>query len=152
APRRMRRALIYIGGFPDGYRARTAPEEGAADILRLCALESDADRDVRITPLETGDARQLRLKMYRRGGLIPLSDAVPVLENFGLRVLEEMPTARTGGIGHIHDVRVEVGGEADIDAILQRIPAIDRPIAGVLRDAAEADEFNQLIPYAVPDT
>ena len=39
APRAMRLALTYIGAFPDGYRARTAPEEGAADILRLCALE-----------------------------------------------------------------------------------------------------------------
>src|SRR4051795_2967937 len=56
APRTMRLALTYIGAFPDGYRARTAPEEGAADILRLGALESDGDRDVRITRLETGAA------------------------------------------------------------------------------------------------
>ena len=40
---------------------------------------------------------QLRLKTYRKGGLIPLSEAVPVLENFGFRVLEEMPTALVGG-------------------------------------------------------
>ena len=42
APRAMRLALTYLGAFPDGYRARTAPEEGAADILRLCALENDS--------------------------------------------------------------------------------------------------------------
>ena len=40
--------------------------------------------------------------------LIPLSEAVPVLENFGFRVLEEFPTALSGGIGYIHDFRVEV--------------------------------------------
>src|SRR5206468_1382516 len=33
-PRATRLALTYINSFPDGYRARTAPEEGAADILR----------------------------------------------------------------------------------------------------------------------
>ena len=38
APRATRLALTYINSFPDGYRARTAPEEGAADILRLCEL------------------------------------------------------------------------------------------------------------------
>ena len=40
APRATRLALTYIDAFSDGYRARTAPEEGAADILRL----SDARR------------------------------------------------------------------------------------------------------------
>ena len=39
APRATRLALTYINSFPDGYRARTAPEEGAADILRLCELD-----------------------------------------------------------------------------------------------------------------
>src|SRR5689334_24348058 len=34
--RATRLALTYIDAFPDGYRARSAPEEGAADILRLC--------------------------------------------------------------------------------------------------------------------
>jgi glutamate dehydrogenase len=152
APRATRLALTYIDTFPDGYRARTAPEEGAADILRLCNLETDLDRDVRISRHDTDALRQLRLKMYRVGGLIPLSDAVPVLENFGFRVLDEMPTALAGGNGHIHDFRVEIGAEADIDAILQRIPAIERSIANVLRGASEDDEFNQLVLYAGLET
>jgi glutamate dehydrogenase len=97
---------------------------------------------VRISTVDTDAPRQLRLKMYRRSALIPLSDAVPVLENFGFRVLEEMPTVLAGGIGYIHDFRVEVGGEADIDAILERIPDVERSIANVLCGASEDDEFN----------
>ncbi len=61
---------------------------------------------------DSGAACQLKLKMYRRGGLIALSEAVPVLENFGFRVLEEMPTALAGGAGYIHDFRVEIAGES----------------------------------------
>ena len=148
APRATRLALTYINAFPDGYRARTAPDEGAADILRLCALSGDTDRNVRITRPETDIAGQLRLKTYRRGGLIPLSEAVPVLENFGFRVLEEIPTALTGGIGYIHDFRVEVATEADVDAIMARAGEIERAIANVLCGAAEDDEFNQLVLYA----
>ena len=49
ASRATRLALTYIASFPDEYRARTPAEEGAADILRLCALASDSDRDVRIS-------------------------------------------------------------------------------------------------------
>ncbi|MFL6774473.1 MAG: NAD-glutamate dehydrogenase, partial [Sphingomicrobium sp.] len=147
-PRATRLALTYIGTFPDSYRLRSAPEEGAADILRLCELKDDSDRDVRITRLESDPPGQLRLKTYRTGALIPLSDAVPVLENFGFRVLEEMPTALAGGNGYIHDFRVEVGSGADMDSILARKAEIELAIAKVLRGAAEDDEFNQLVLYA----
>jgi glutamate dehydrogenase len=148
APRATRLALTYINAFPDGYRARTAPEEGAADILRLFNLADDSARDVRISRVDTDPPGQLRLKMYRKGGLIALSEAVPVLENFGFRVLEEMPTALSGGSGHIHDFRVELGGEADLEAILQRTSQVEAAIANVLCGASEDDEFNQLVLYA----
>jgi len=149
--RATRLALTYIGAFPEGYRARTSPEEGAADILRLCALEGDADRGVRIFQSETDPQTQLTLKLYRHGELISLSDAVPVLENFGFHVLEEVPTALAQGEGHIHDFRVEVGGEAGIKSILERAAEIEGAIADVLRGHAENDEFNQLVVYASLD-
>jgi glutamate dehydrogenase len=145
--RATRLALTYINSFPDGYRARTAPEEGAADILRLSDLSDENDRAVRISRLDHDAPGQLRLKTYRRGALIPLSDVVPVLENFGFRVLEEFPTALSGGNGYIHDFRVEVGAGADLGAILARTPEIERAIANVLCGSAEDDEFNQLVLY-----
>ncbi|HEY7005187.1 MAG TPA: NAD-glutamate dehydrogenase domain-containing protein, partial [Sphingomicrobium sp.] len=152
APRATRLALTYIGAFPDAYRSRSAPEDSAADILRLCALDDDSDRDVRISRLASDAPRQLRLKMYRRSGLIPLSEAVPVLENFGFRVLEELPTELAGGIGYIHDFHVEVGPEANIDSILERRNDIERAISNVLCGGAEDDEFNQLVLYSGLDT
>jgi glutamate dehydrogenase len=148
APRATRLALTYINSFPDGYRARTAPEEGAADILRLSELTDENDRGVRISRDEHDAPGQLRLKTYRRGGLIPLSDVVPVLENFGFRVLEEFPTALSGGNGYIHDFRVELGAEAEMELILDRAIEIERAIANVLCGSAEDDEFNQLVLYA----
>jgi glutamate dehydrogenase len=148
APRATRLALTYINTFPDGYRARTAPEEGAADILRLTDLADENDRNVRISRLEHDPPGHLRLKTYRRGGLIPLSEVVPVLENFGFRVLEEFPTALSGGHGYIHDFRVEVGEGADVDQILGRTAEIERAIAHVLCGTSEDDEFNQLVLYA----
>ena len=68
APRATRLALTYIGTFPDGYRSRTAPEEGAADILRLCALRDDRDRDIRLWRAPGDRAAQLRLKPIARAG------------------------------------------------------------------------------------
>jgi glutamate dehydrogenase len=151
APRATRLSLTYLGAFPDGYRARTSPEEGSADILRLCELTDDNSRDVRISRFDTDAPGQLRLKMYRKGDLIPLSEAVPVLENFGFRVLEEMPTALAGNAGYIHDFRVEIGGEADFDSIVQRIAQVEGAISSVLCGRSEDDEFNQLVLYAALD-
>ena len=150
--RATRLALTYLGAFPDSYRSRSAPEEGAADIVRLAALSNDGDRDVRISRFPGDAPRQLRLKMYRNNGLIPLSEAVPVLENFGFRVLEELPTELAGGVGFIHDFHVEIAAEADVDSILHRMGDIERAIANVLCGAAEDDEFNQLVLYADLDT
>jgi glutamate dehydrogenase len=151
-PRATRLALTYLDAFPDSYRSRSAPEESAADILRLSGLADDADRDVRISRIPTDAPRQLRLKMYRSSGLIPLSEAVPVLENFGFRVLEELPTELADGVGFIHDFHVEVGAEADLDSILERADEIERAISNVLCGGAEDDEFNQLVLYAGLDT
>ncbi|HEX3677533.1 MAG TPA: NAD-glutamate dehydrogenase domain-containing protein [Sphingomicrobium sp.] len=152
AARATRLAITYISAFPDSYRSRSAPEESAADILRLSGLSDDRDRDVRISRIPSDGPRQLRLKMYRSSGLIPLSEAVPVLENFGFRVLEELPTELAEGIGYIHDFHVEVGEEADLDSILGRTHEIERAIANVLCGSAEDDEFNQLVLYAGLDT
>ena len=152
ASRATRLALTYIGNFPDEYRTRTSPTESASDILRLCSLSSDLDRDVRISPDGGVDQRQLRLKTYRRGGVMALSEVVPVLENFGLRVLEEIPTMLDGGIGYIHDFSVEVADAAHVKSILARVGEIERAIAHVLCGQAENDEFNQLVVYAGLET
>jgi glutamate dehydrogenase len=153
APRATRLTLTYAGEFSDSYRTRTRPEEGAEDIMRLASLSDTDDRGVRLFRRSTDEAGQLRIKTYRLGGLIPLSDAVPVFENFGFRVLEEMPSqvGPNGTIGYIHDFRLELP-DADIDAILARAPQIEAALSSVFGREAENDEFNQLVLFAGLDT
>ncbi len=148
APRATRLALTYLPAFPDGYRARTSPEEAAADVVRLSQLSGSDERGVRLCLSSRGED-ELELKTYRRGELIPLSEAVPVLENFGFRVLEEIPTALGGGtIGYIHDFRLELPGMDDVGPILERAATIEKAISTVLAGASEDDEFNQLVLFA----
>jgi glutamate dehydrogenase len=148
ASRATRLALTYINTFPEDYRVRTPAEEGAADILRLCALGENG-RDVRIWRAKGDEPGQLRLKAYGKGSLIPLSDAVPVFENFGFRVLDEVPTELDGGRGYIHDFHLEVTG--DVGSIIHRAASIEQAITGVLCGSSENDEFNQLVLYAALD-
>ncbi len=147
--RATRLALTYLPGIPEDYRNRARADEAAADILRLCALEGGDDRDVRLFRDDSDRAGQLRLKLYRSGGLVPLSEAVPVLEHFGFRVIEERPTAlgEDGRLGHIHDFGLELAG-ADPAEVLARTDVIEGAIAAVLQRHAEDDEFNQLVLFA----
>ncbi|WP_395622908.1 NAD-glutamate dehydrogenase [Sphingomonas daechungensis] len=153
APRATRLTLTYAGGFSDSYRTRTRPEEGAEDIMRLAALGGSDDRGVRLFRRPNDEPGQLHIKTYRRGSLIPLSEAVPVLENFGFRVLEEMPSqvGTEGSLSFIHDFRLELP-EGDIDAILARASEIEAAISSVFSREAEDDEFNQLVLFAGLDT
>ncbi|MCY7398985.1 MAG: NAD-glutamate dehydrogenase, partial [Sphingomonas bacterium] len=132
--RATRLTLGYAGQFPEAYRALTRPAEAAEDILRLQQLADDGDRDARFYRDDSDGAQQrLRLKIYRRGGLIPLSDAVPVLENFGFRVLEEIPAELHGeALSHIHDCLLELQPGVSIDDVMARAATIEQAIADVL--------------------
>ena len=149
AGRATRLSLTYLPAMPEGYRARTEPLDAAADILRICELDNDHDRDARLYRSEHSAADQLHLKTYRLSGLIPLSEAVPVMENFGFSVLEELPTAvGSGEIAYIHDFLLQLPEGSDIDRILDRAEMIEEAIAEVLAGNAENDAFNQLVLFA----
>ncbi|MDQ8758115.1 NAD-glutamate dehydrogenase [Sphingosinicella sp. LHD-64] len=146
AARATRLALGFAGAFPLAYRGRYPIEDAAEDILRLDSLGDERARSVRFYRLPIDPEEHLRLKIYRRGGLVPLSDVVPVLENFGFRVLKEAPTRLEGGVtGHIHEFTVETAGAAAAESLMARTDMIEATIAQVLEGRAENDAFNQLL-------
>ncbi|WCM25744.1 NAD-glutamate dehydrogenase [Sphingomonas sp. QA11] len=136
--RATRLALRHAATFPQGYRASGSAEEAARDILRLARLDTPDARSVRLYRDSNGAAR---MKIYRLGGALALSDAVPVLENFGFRVIEEVPTALADDAqGFVHEFLVESAGMVKGD------PAVlEDAVAAVLESHAENDAFNRLI-------
>jgi glutamate dehydrogenase len=144
--RATRLALSYMDDFPEGYRERTVAEEAALDVLRICELDSAHSRDARLYRHPTETSTALRLKTYRLAEVIPLSEAVPVFENFGFRVLEEQPTPLDAGqLGYIHDFTLELRADVSADEVLKRAEVVERTIAAVLEGRAENDPFNQLL-------
>ena len=102
-------AMRWAEAFPQGFRIGAGAREAAEDIVRIAAMNGPDERPVR---LHRGADGGLRLKIYRQGGALALSDAVPVLENFGFRVLEEAAVALVAEDGRapLHDFAVEAGG------------------------------------------
>jgi glutamate dehydrogenase len=146
--RATRLAMTYLPAMPEAYRARVTAADGAEDILRLSQLGEGDARSVRLCKARGDKGSNLHLKAYRRAGLIPLSDAVPVLEHFGFRVIDENPTTLDGGMGHIHNFHLELPGTEDVDAVFERSATIEEAIAQVLSGQAEDDDFNQLVLLA----
>jgi len=149
AGRATRLTISFANNFPDYYRNRTSPEEAAQDIIRLNRLDNSGERDARLFRETVDGEERLRLKVYRHGGLIPLSDAIPVLENFGFRVLAEIPIELHGDQqSHIHDCLLQLADGISIDAVMARANIIEQAIADVLAGKGENDAFNQLVLYA----
>lgn len=137
-----RLALRYGNAFPNTYRSTSEPEEAARDILRISTLKSAGDRSVRLCPV-AGKKGEYRIKLYRTGGALALSDAVPVFENFGFRVIDEVPTKLSNG-AFIHDFDVTVAsGNAPV--LTSDPTLVEEAIAAVLEGRAENDGFNRLI-------
>ncbi|WP_067735667.1 NAD-glutamate dehydrogenase [Novosphingobium naphthalenivorans] len=149
-------AARYAEAFPLAYRSDYGPAEAAIDIghMRKIVVGEAADaghvqahRDARLYAHDSDQAGRLRLKIYEAHGSLPLSDAVPALENFGFRVLEEMPTSLEGGrIGTIHDFTLALPAGQDAGQVLRLAPMIEDALCGVLNGTSENDAFNRLVP------
>ncbi|GAA3698523.1 NAD-glutamate dehydrogenase [Sphingomonas cynarae] len=144
AARAARLALRWAGAFPQNYRNVSTAAEAAIDIQRLAALETPEARGVRLIPADGDPTADRQLKIYKLGGALALSDAVPVLENFGFRVIGELPTRLRdltigAGDAFVHDFVVEIPTTNTDPAVLEGA------IAAVLRSDAENDGFNRLI-------
>ncbi|GMN13325.1 NAD-glutamate dehydrogenase [Altererythrobacter sp. MTPC7] len=152
-------AMRYGSGFSASYRARYGAREAALDIDNLRQLgtheEEDAggpQRSARLYHLDGDPQDRMRLKVYQHHGSLPLSDAVPELENFGFRVLEEIPNpVDNGDLGTVHDFLLETLPGIESRSVLDRAATIESAIAAVLNDVGEDDAFNRLVVGAGMD-
>ena len=143
----------FAEAFPLAYRTAYGAAEAAIDIARLRRVAGEGEdgplRDARLHRTAGDEANVLRLKLYQRSGSLALSDAVPALENFGFRVIEDVPTElESGKLGTIHDFVLAAPAGLEPAALLARASAIEPAISDVLNGAAEDDPFNRLITAA----
>jgi glutamate dehydrogenase len=141
-------AQRYGGGFPLAYRNGAGPEEAAIDIRLIHGLSGEGDKSIRIYRNPEDSAERLRLKLYSQD-TVALSEVVPVFENFGFRVIEEMTTAIDGGaLGHVQRFVLELPAGGQAQAVVDRADIVTEAIAQVLEGHAENDRFNELIVTA----
>ncbi|MDC0661479.1 NAD-glutamate dehydrogenase [Marinobacter sp. SS21] len=143
-----RAARMFGSGFSPAYRARFSASEAVHDIRMLQSISVSSDVSMQFNPCGERPGQALNFKLYSQGEPVILSDVVPMLENLGMRVLDEHP----------YRVMREDGqpfGISDFTVELQTAPrgtelALVKPLLQVaFRETwngfAENDAFNRLI-------
>jgi glutamate dehydrogenase len=137
----------WQGAFPASYREAVTPTAAVDDIAALESLGSD---DLRVhlgaTPGERGE---LRLRMYRSGTPLSLSDVLPVLKDLGADVLDERPFElhpADGGDWWAYDFGIVLPGESHRDPAGRR--RFEEAFLAVWLRQAESDALGRLVPLA----
>jgi glutamate dehydrogenase len=84
----------YASAFPEGYKADFPPKVAVVDLRRLEQLVGAGDdQEVGINLYEPYDAAEgeRRLKIYKVGSPISLSQALPLIQRLGVEVVDERP-------------------------------------------------------------
>ncbi|RLA21195.1 MAG: NAD-glutamate dehydrogenase, partial [Gammaproteobacteria bacterium] len=140
----------YGKGFSAAYRDDFPPRNVVLDVERLSGLGKEGSGDIEMMlyqPLEM-EGDNLRFKLYCRGEPAPLSHTLPMLENMGVRVIDERPyeiiEQSRGESFWIHDFGLQpaIGSEIDIEALK---PLFQDAFEQVWSGRIENDGFNSLV-------
>ncbi len=132
--------------FPEYYRASIDLAMVVGDVECFERLERDGEPFVVGLQNEPG---RTRVALYKTGGKVELGEAMPTLEDLGLRVVEEVPTRMLGGDGDtwVQDFGVLGPGDRPLD-LADVGDRVADCIAAVRRGDAESDTLNRLVVVA----
>ena len=128
---------------PAGYDELNDPSVAALDFVNIDAL-AGGTADVTTHLLKRADGGW-RFRIYRRGESIPLADMLPLLDQLGLRALDERAFgfAVDGAMVWLHDVGVAVPSGTELtDAIRAEV---QRGFLAEFSGSIEVDGLNRLI-------
>lgn len=81
----------YRRAFPTGYREVMTPAEAVFDVEHIERLTEENTLEMALYRPKGLSERMVRFKLFHPKETIPLSDAIPILEKMGLRVIGEQP-------------------------------------------------------------
>ena len=89
----------YAGCFPEAYKEDYPPQTGAVDLGRLEPIEGDVGLRSRSTRTVAAAPGEARLKVFRIGPPLSLSEVLPILSTTGVEVVDERPYQLEGIAG-----------------------------------------------------
>jgi glutamate dehydrogenase len=131
--------------FPNSYLERFSPDVAARD---LELIERVTHADGIVVSVSTDKDNELRLKTFRHGEPVALSDVLPMLENLGLRVVNEIPfeihPADAAEPVWIQDFQALAAGTGTVD-LAAAAPRMEEALLQLWAGTVENDALNRLI-------
>lgn len=117
-------SMRYADAFPVGYQEQITPMEAAADIHYLAQLSEQQPVLPSLCVSEEGSlACPTCLRLFSQGKPLALSEILPLLENFGLRVISQEPsriTLREGKYQWVQSFTISVKGDCALGPVQQK--------------------------------
>jgi glutamate dehydrogenase len=138
----------YRNAFPASYQDRFAGEDAVFDIARIEEALATDGLALNLYRPPGVSAECLRFKVYGTPPAVPLSDILPMLENMGVKVVDENPydvrLSESEPPVWIRDFSLmsEDGAPVDLDAVRE---AFHEAFEHVWRGWMENDGFNKLV-------
>ena len=132
--------------FKSAYREAFPPAVAAADVEAMERLTPEAPTALKFYRRLEDREDALRFKLYRLGDPAVLSDVLPILEDMGLRVLEEQPfkQRRGGERVWLHDFHTLAADGRAVDLAPIRANLEDA-FAQIWAGDADSDPLNRLV-------
>ncbi|MHA2938308.1 NAD-glutamate dehydrogenase [Vibrio sp. RC27] len=139
----------YTNAFPRSYKEAMLPSTALADIEQLEALSDDNKLGMLFyrPQEESVDSKLVKLKLYHKREPIHLSDVMPMLENLGLKVIDEAPyeIEKSNDESYwILDFSMLLKSDQVLDIAKSR-DRFQQAFAGIWNGSIENDGFNRLV-------
>ena len=142
----------YARAFTGGYTEAFSTSQATADIATIEKLTPARPVAISVHRIEgDDDPTRFGLKVFSRGAPLSLSYRVPVIENHGLRVVNErtyqiVPSATPAPApAWLHDMTIEANDGKPIAISTEFNHRLEASIMAVVGDRAESDGYNALI-------
>jgi len=148
APAHLQEMLgAYRGAFSAGYKEAYHAEEALVDIAQIEALKGAPGLSARLYRHQDDAPDLIRIKLYKTGHCLPLSDVMPIFETMGFEALTEAsypvrPKDRDAVWVHAFEMRSTDGEMLDLASIAG--PVQDALVA-IWSGRSENDGFNRLV-------
>ena len=137
----------YDQAFSSAYQEYFDARIAAHDVRLIQTLQSSDDVVMKLyQPVDSGEST-LNFRLLRLDHCLELSDIIPILENFGLRVLSEHPfqiEPSSGQVIWIHEYQLKhaLGEKLDVSDVRENF---EQACQAVWHKKVESDPFNKLV-------
>ena len=137
----------FLQAFPPGYQYDFEARIAVNDIRQICGLSADKPMGMSFYRSIDNAADMMHFRLVREGEALVLSDVIPILEQFGLRVVGERSyhiKPRTGVQYWLQEftVQADILATIDLESVTEKFK---EDFSRIWCGDSESDAFNRLL-------